>query len=197
MLDAQPGSRTAASDPPRVASVALEDMQLTFGTHLCAFYQTAEGRLKLGVPFLVSGLRDGDACFVVASPTATRALREGLLDPALGGLQAQELDDLTLHPGSADPLAMLDWFHGAFMRESARGRKCRVLGDMACFLEAGASIDAVLAFESRYDQGLARQFAVLSLCQYDSRAFSGVEVVAALRCHADTFEYPLARFLGP
>ncbi len=193
------GHRAAApgeSAPTRAACVALEDMQLRYGSHLCAFYQSDEGRLKLAVPFLAAGLRLGDACFLVASADTAGALRAALLDDELGGLAASALDALIVQAGAPDPGELLDWFRAAFMHATARGRKCRVLGDMACFLHAGAPMSAVLDFESAYDRGLARQFPVLSLCQYDSRAFSGVEVIGALKCHADTFDYPLTRFLG-
>lgn len=182
--------------PIGAACVELEDMQLRYGSHLCAFYHSDEGRLKLALPFLASGLREGDACFLVASDDTAIALRTALLDRELGGLATTDLDALVVHPGVPDPAVMCDWFRAAFMREAARGRKCRVLGDMACFLHVGAPMSAVLDFESTYDKGLARQFPVLSLCQYDSRAFSGADVIGALKCHADTFDYPLARFLG-
>ncbi len=49
----------------------------------------------------------------------------------------------------------------------------------------------LMAFEARYDQFLADRFPVVRLCQYDARLFPGVEIVGALRCHRDTFQFPL------
>ncbi len=52
------------------------------------------------------------------------------------------------------------------------------------------------AFEMRYEHFLAKQFPVVSLCQYDARRFSGVELLHALKCHTDTFGQPVERFLA-
>ena len=51
-------------------------------------------------------------------------------------------------------------------------------------------------FETRYNHGLGHRFPVVSLCQYDARLFSGTAILGALKCHDDTFHYPLTRFLG-
>jgi transcriptional repressor of dcmA and dcmR len=59
----------------------------------------------------------------------------------------------------------------------------------------GVPFDDVMAMEARYDQ-LAHRFPVVSLCQYDVRQMSGLEVLSALKSHRDTLRYPVARFLG-
>ena len=67
---------------------------------------------------------------------------------------------------------------------------------MAWGMEQGFDLDELMAFERHYDYGLARRFPVITLCQYDARRFSGIGVLRALKCHEDTFRYPLARFLN-
>ena len=56
---------------------------------------------------------------------------------------------------------------------------------------------AMVAVEQRYGFSLARRFPVVALCQYDVRVFSGTAVLGALKCHEDTFRFPLSRFLSP
>ena len=67
---------------------------------------------------------------------------------------------------------------------------------MAWAYHQGIEGDELMDFESRYNQTLARRFPVVSVCQYDARRFSGTDVLGALKCHEDTFRYPLARFLN-
>lgn len=176
--------------------VELEDLRLRYGTHLCAFYESDVGRLKLGLPFLASGLRAGDTCFLVAAPETVAAIRAALLAAEADGVNPESLSELIVHHGTREPAEMDEYFLKAFLRETSRGKKCRVLGDMASFLIAGADTTALLAFEARYNQSLARQFPVLSLCQYDTRLFSAAGVIGALKCHEDTLKFPLSRFLG-
>lgn len=71
----------------------------------------------------------------------------------------------------------------------------RIVGDMAWALDKGLGVAELIDFELRYNQFLAHQFPVVSLCQYDARRFSGVAILDALKCHEDTFNYPLGRFL--
>ena len=67
---------------------------------------------------------------------------------------------------------------------------------MAWALQKGMSIEALNDFEARYNHGLGHRFPVVSLCQYDARVFPGTAILGALKCHNDTFQYPLTHFLG-
>lgn len=72
----------------------------------------------------------------------------------------------------------------------------RVLGDMARMVDAGLDEANMTAFEMRYEHILAKQFPVVSRCQYDARRFSGGELLHTLKCHTDTFDQPVERFLA-
>jgi hypothetical protein len=50
-------------------------------------------------------------------------------------------------------------------------------------------------FEEAYDQA-SRRLPLVSLCLYDVRRFSSLDVVRALRGHGDTFRYPAERWLA-
>lgn len=92
---------------------------------------------------------------------------------------------------------MYDFLEKSFLNASKHGiHKLRVLGDMAWFLQRGMGVEDINEFEVRYNASLGHRFPVVSLCQYDVREFSGTAVLSALKCHDDTFRYPLARFLG-
>ena len=191
--------QATAGDPDKGsphAYVQLEDLRVPYGTHLCAFYESDAGRLKLGLPFLSEGLRAGDLCFLIATPAAAASLVAALPASDTRKADLPPVADLVVHGGARGPADMYNYFCEAFLGATARGRKCRVLGDMACFLIAGAEVAALLAFETRFNQSLAHHFPVVSLCQYDTRVFSGTAVIGALRCHEDTLKYPLTRFLG-
>ncbi|MCB1934709.1 MAG: MEDS domain-containing protein, partial [Nitrosomonas sp.] len=89
------------------------------------------------------------------------------------------------------------FFEQSFLQASKQGiQGMRVLGDMAWTLKKGIGVEELNAFESRYNQGLGHRFPVISLCQYDARLFSGTAILSALKCHNDTFHYPLNHFLG-
>jgi hypothetical protein len=58
------------------------------------------------------------------------------------------------------------------------------------------SAEKFAEYEAIYDQYIARRFPVVTLCAYDVRKFSGVDVLDALKAHRDTFRYPLERALA-
>ena len=67
---------------------------------------------------------------------------------------------------------------------------------MAWSIDRGLDLDELTRLETDYAHRLARRFPVVSLCQYDARRFSGTGILRGLKCHDDTFKYPLARFLN-
>ncbi len=181
----------------RVAHIELEGIAIDYGSHLCTFYETDPGRLKMSLPFLLNGLQLGDRCFLVAAgDTQTHILSE------LRSVRPEIDTDikegrLVVLEGMSSGAEMYAFFEEAFLDASKHGiHRLRVLGDMAWFLRKGMGIADLNAFETRYNHGLGHRFPVVSLCQYDVREFAGKDVLGALRCHEDTFRYPLARFLG-
>lgn len=72
----------------------------------------------------------------------------------------------------------------------------RLVGDMSWAFEKGWEISEIIAYEESYNNTLGHQYPIVSLCQYDANIFSGTGILNALRCHEDTFNYPVNRFLG-
>ena len=196
--------RTAPATAMRAATrtaggshVDLEGLAIEHGSHVCSLYKSDLGRVKLAVPFLLEGLSAGDLCFLIAAGASKEHILERL--QAVHGKVGGEIaaGSLVVSAGADSGAAMYDYFASAFVEATrSGGRALRVLGDMAWALDKGISVDELIDFELRYNQFLAHQFPVVSLCQYDARRFSGVTVLDALKCHDDTFRYPLGRFLN-
>lgn len=181
----------------RIAHIELEGIAIDYGSHLCTFYESDPGRLKMSLPFLLDGLQLGDRCFLVAANAAKNHILGELASvrPALD----QDISDgrLVVMEGMPSGAEMYDFLEKSFLDASKHGiHRLRVLGDMAWFLHQGMDVADLNAFETRYNIGLGHRFPVVSLCQYDVREFTGTAILGALKCHDDTFRYPLTRFLG-
>lgn len=181
----------------RVTHVDIEGIAVEDGSHICSVYQSDLGRVKLAVPFLSDGLSNGEQCFLVAGEQTTRHILE-TLKATCGNLGDKIANgNLAVLNGEASAAEMYAYFEKALVEGTRAGRKSmRILGDMAWALDRGLSIEELIEFELRFNQFLAHQFPVVSLCQYDARRFPGVAILDALKCHDDTFKYPLGRFLN-
>ena len=187
----------AHSDTPAAGEVLLDQLQIPRGSHLCDLYESDEGRLRLSVPFLAQGVLRSERCYLVARPAIAQEILAGVRKVAAHVDEAIEEGRVVVRHGCRRPLDMLEYFRRQFLDCGERGvTGIRVLGDMSCFLDEGAGLDVLMDFEMRYDHSLARDFPVVSLCQYDARRFSGVGVLHACRAHNDSLNFPLRRFLG-
>ncbi|WP_164844345.1 MEDS domain-containing protein [Azoarcus sp. DN11] len=176
--------------------VLLEGIVINHGSHLCCVYEGDPGRVKLAVPLLAEGLDRGELCFLVATGAAQHHLLDTLEKSRPGVRAEMTRGNLHLVEGADSATAMYDYFANAFVAGTRSGnRSLRVVGDMAWVLDKKLCLDELIDFELRYNQFLARQFPLVSLCQYDARRFSGLAVLNALKCHEDTFAYPMSRFL--
>lgn len=177
--------------------IELEGIHIDHGSHICSLYENDLGRVKLAVPFLSEGLSGGELCFLVAA-TQTKDHILGRLETVHRNLRDEIAEgSLVVSEGADSAAAMYDYFKNAFVEGTqSGGRSLRVVGDMAWALDRGLGVNELIDFELRYDQFLAHQFPVVSLCQYDARRFSGAAILDALKCHGDTFKYPLDRFLN-
>jgi transcriptional repressor of dcmA and dcmR len=186
-----PPEGPARPDAPLLGGVAVRP-----GSHFVGLYDSDLGRLKLAVPFLLGGLRLGQPCIVVAGPEARDAILAGI-ERAHGELPTEVLRTRLVHSaGEPSGDAMYDFLERALVAATSTGTSLiREVGDMAWHRTQGVPFDELMGFEARYDQ-LAHRFPVISLCQYDVRHLSGLEVLSALKSHRDTFRYPVARFLG-
>lgn len=201
-LEIQSGTQSARKNAgdlveDKVSSITLEGISIDYGNHLCSLYETDTGRIKLSVPFLAEGLRAGDKCFLIASIAAQEHILGGLMEVYPDTGTAIKNDRLVVTDGVTSGGDLYTYFEQQFLESTRRGdQHIRVLGDMAWAVDKGMSIEDLMDFEMRYNHALAKKFAVVSLCQYDARKFSGTAIVKALKNHEDTFQFPLSRFVG-
>ena len=179
------------------AGIVLEGLAIEHGTHICTIYENDLGRLKLSVPLLANGLNANELCLLIAAAEDRSDILGRL------GTHRQPIDNdirrgrLVLSDGAASAREMHDRLESVFVQAVGAGQQSiRLVSDMAWGIEQGLDLDELMAFERHYDYGLAHRFPVITLCQYDARRFSGIGVLRALKCHEDTFRYPLARFLN-
>lgn len=150
----------------------------------------------MAVPFLADGLETGNACFLVASPGVRKLIVSALkrirpdLDADIASGRVRLLD---VTSNSKDMLSLLDEAFGEAMDKGFKN--LRLVGDMAWLLDQGQSGDDLVDFETRYDRQIGHSYPIVSLCLYDARRFSGVDILHALKSHTDTFDLPFSRFL--
>ncbi len=169
-------------------------MALPYGTHLCGFYSTNEGRAKLAAAFLAAGIVPGAVSYLVADPAVRREVLAQLgMDQAV--LQREiAAGRLVLCDHAATGLAQMKNFEERFVAATAGGaHSLRLVGDV-WGLARKITRDDLVEFEEAYDQ-ISRRLPLVSLCLYDVRRFSSLDALRALRGHGDGFRYPAERWL--
>jgi len=191
-MEQQPSRSEAhtAGRPPE------ELITLTHGSHLCGLYGTELGRVTLAVRFLLDGLQDGSMVYLVASKRSIKQLL-GHLEKKRPSLQRDIASGkLLVAEYQKGPRAQILDFEAKLKRAAAAGAQSfRVFGD-TCEMRKKVSAEKFAEYEAAYDEFIARRFPVVTLCAYDVRQFSGVDVLDALKAHRDTYRYPLERALA-
>ena len=165
----------------------------TLGSHLCAFYSTDLGRLSLFVPYILDGLNEGSVCFLLAAPDVREAIVASLTKKR-PSIQADiDARRLVLSRYRADPDAQLKYWRELIDKCVDEGAESfRIAGDV-WNMRSQVSEEKFHQYEAAYDHAISHQYPVVTLCVYDVREFSGVEVLAALKGHRDNLRYPLHR----
>jgi len=195
------GQGLAVSDPSPApiqnAHVHLEGVAVEYGKHICTLYETDFGRLKWSVPFLLDGLKAGDCCFLVATDKTHQEILSTLKKSYEDVDDALEKGQLVLSNGIPSGPEMCRFVEKSIFEATQKGwRTFRLLGDMSWWLAHGAPLDALFEYEEKYNREIGHSYPMVSVCQYDTRDFPGTAVLRALKCHEDTFELPLSRFLA-
>ena len=195
-LEEQP-SRPSEQTAPRPAlnHVSVGGMALPYGTHLCGFYSSDEGRVRLTVAFLAGGIVEGAVCFLVADP----AVQQDILGQLGWDRKALEREiaagRLVVCDHAKSGAAQLERFEKLFVAALAAGaHTLRLVGDLWGLAKQITPAELV-QFERDYDEVAAR-FPLVSLCLYDVRQFSSLDSLRALRGHGDGFRYPVDRWLA-
>jgi transcriptional repressor of dcmA and dcmR len=180
----------------KISSLSEGPVTLTFGSHLCGLYASDLGRITLAHPFLLAGLNEGSVCFLVGPVTTHRQVLKFLRKsrPSLDAdIYAGRLLLSEYHPGTR---GQNKYFRALLDKMAAEGAQSfRIIGDM-WGMRSKSSAAALIQYEADYDQLIARNYPVVTLCIYDVRKFSGVEVLSTLKGHRDILRYPLEKVLA-
>lgn len=173
-----------------------EPFTMTHGSHLCALYGSNLGRATLAVRFLLDGLREGSMVYLVASERSTKHILKYLKEKRPSLPQDIKVGKLLFADYQKGPRAQVKDFETQLNEAAAAGAQSfRVFGD-TWEMRRKASAESFTGYEETYDRVIARRYPVVTVCAYDVRRFSGVDVLDALKAHRDTFRYPLERALA-
>jgi transcriptional repressor of dcmA and dcmR len=195
----QEPSRLSADAQPTQLSIARplgDTIALTRGGHLCALYANELGRVTHAVRFILEGLQEGSMVYVVASARSTSQILRYLTEKRPSLQRDIAARKLVFGEYQKNPRAQIKAFELQLNKAVAGGAQSfRVFGDVWEMRKKG-SAQRFAEYEALYDQFIGRRYPVVTVCAYDVRRFSGVEVLEALKVHRDTFRYPLERALA-
>lgn len=158
--------------------------------HTCVLYDSDVGRLRLAVPLLADGVRQGHLCLLIATPEGGSAICDALPRDI-------PRDRIRVSDGAPSAQAAFEYLERTLYEAVSQGvRVIRLVGDMAWCLRQRLSVKEILELESAVDQSLPRRFPLVALCQYDVREFSGMATLGALRVHRDNLLQHLSQSLA-
>jgi hypothetical protein len=181
-----------------VEAFAVGQVMLHLHDHVLTFYDSDEGRLRLGVPFIRSGLLAGEICFLVCSDDVREFYVEALRSDGGVDIDAAIASGTFVsrpYIGRTAEEAVANWEMLMWSALNRNASVIRVVGDMAHHDPGFDSTQGMLAFEMAYNS-LARRFPCVSMCQYDVRNVDGPTIMGAIKSHPDVFDKRLADLLA-
>ncbi|HYP52105.1 MAG TPA: ATP-binding protein [Pyrinomonadaceae bacterium] len=176
--------RTVKDAGARELATWAEWDSLSETEHFVQFYETDSFLLDSLSGFIAAGLRDGDACVVLA----TREHREGLerrlksfgLDPEAAVrsgqficMDAAETLSRFMFEGMPEPALFHDVVvEGVISRASERRPRVRIFGEMVASLWAEGNHDAALRLEELWNE-LHQSHSFMLFCAYPMHGFGG------------------------
>lgn len=183
---------------PHEERVNIRDLTVTVPAHLCPFYSSDVGGLRLSLPFLAEGMRLGQPVFVAASgDVLDRYLKA--LDKETGvdiaAARKRGLFTVVEFEGRTATEAIAQW-EGQFSDVLANNPTLiRIVGEMACERPMFESEDEMLRYEEHFEV-MAQRYPVAVMCQYDVREFDGMALLRALKSHPDMYMFRVGTFLN-
>jgi excisionase family DNA binding protein len=176
----------AGTSPP--STIVIQDVIVSQGDHLAAFYTTDAGRLRIGLPFLRDGLRAGETVVLRALPAIREHYFAALRNEGVDAAEAIQAGQLMLYPeisGSAsEQVARFKQLLTAASRQ--RPGQIRILAETLADVHTVGSVAEHMVVEQQVS-AVFKRFPVVTICAYDVRAFDAVTVIEALKVHSDIF----------
>ncbi len=165
--------------------------------HLCGLYTSMAARERRAAAFLAQGLDAGGTCFLAAEAVVRERVLARLARDWPAARAAARSGRLVFSQYARAAAAQLEYWETRFTGATRAGApELRVAGDLSGGrLGRRRSFDDVLAYEREYG-ALSRRFDVTTLCLYDARRLSGVEVSRVLQVHSDMLRHPAGALLS-
>jgi excisionase family DNA binding protein len=146
-------------------------------SHFCGLYTSELSRARSAAAFLKAGVQTGALCFLAAATDVLRAVRELLPRDVKPGR-------LVLADYRASTTAQFTFWRARLGDAVRRGvSRVYVVGDVSGSALGRLPFGEILEYEAEYARSIARDFPVFTLCQYDARGMSGIDVAALVQCH--------------
>lgn len=202
-MEHHPGRQAGRQDPTVIGAeapqVQVGGVSLAVGAHLAGLYDTDHGRAAQAAQFLADGLRPGTVCVILARIEHQACVLD-LLQQASGAPIQDEIaaGRLILSEYFPDIRPQIGFLERGMLGALRQGASSiRLVGDVGSGpLGQGSSGETFTRYENEYHHAIARRFPVVTLCQYDARLLSGVDVLAVYRCHSENFSIPAERLLS-
>jgi len=170
--DPRPAVGSAVTPPvPHAAS----------GAHFCALCAGKQERVAQAARFLANTVSSGGLALLVTSPKRSEAILAEL------GSHGPLRDGVFVTEPTGSTRDQLDYFEARLTQALRSGpRPVGLVIDLSeGGPEQGRPFARVLHYEREYERRIARSYPVSTLCLYDVRRLSGLELMAALQAHPD------------
>lgn len=179
------GRATPGPDHRSRSVIAGVDIQP--GDHICCFYSGPAQRDRVLLPYLRTGVRDGDKCICLidnTDPEAMRAKIDHHHQASPKQLVIQAASHAYLHQGRFSGDYMVDYLDKTVKTALASDHFpfVRAAGEMSWVLHKPPGADQLFAYE-RAINDFAPRYPQVLLCMYDWRRFSAGWLFEAVRTH--------------
>ena len=140
--------------------------------------------------FVADALRSGSICLLLTSPKARRSIVSDLKRRVPSFDTPLQAGMLIASEYAESGGAQLKYFERELgLAVKAGARIPYVVGDLSGGGPERATFPRLMDYEYEYEHRIVRRFPVVTLCQYDARRLSGLEVLATLQAHPDALRY--------
>lgn len=144
--------------------------------HLCGFYTSDLTRARDAAALLAAAPRTAGRMFLVAKAPVRRAV--------MSTLGREQLSRLVVAEYQRSVAAQVRYWREQMDRALREGvAHLTVVGDVSGGALGSLPVAQVLDYEGEYDRSIARRYPVTTLCLYDARSLSGLEVAGLLQRH--------------
>ena len=170
--------------------LGLLGLNVPRGTHLCSFYQGAQGRDEIALPFLAEGIRSQDKCLCILDsidpPDVLARLREQVdvgASVETGQLELATPASAYLRSGTFSTEDMLDYWQQAEASQAEEGFSLtRATGEMPSVLNQPTARAEFFRYEAKLNEVIPN-YAQVIVCLYDLDRFGAEVLMDALRTH--------------